>query len=127
MLSESVLIRLTTQLDALSVILGGADSQALTRRPASGEWSAHENLARGHEVWIERLRRILTEEKPALGRYRAEADPEWPKWPGLSPEEVLGRLKALRSQLIEMVKRLTPEQLGRVGIHPLFGEMTIPA
>ncbi|MBI4610132.1 MAG: DinB family protein [Candidatus Rokubacteria bacterium] len=130
MLSESVSIRLATQLDALPLILEGADSQALRRRPAPGEWSAHENLAhlaRVHEVFIERLRRILTEERPILGRYRAEEDPEWARWSGVPPEEVLGRLKRLRSQLTEMVKRLMPEQVSRVGVHPLFGDMTIPA
>jgi len=46
-------------------------------RPASGEWAARENLAhlaRYHEVFINRIRGILTEDAPHLGRYRAEED-----------------------------------------------------
>ena len=129
MLSQSTSTRLATQLEVLPFVLGRADHQALTRRPASGEWSAHENLAhlaRYHEMFIERIRRILTEDKPHLPRYRAEEDPEWPKWPVLSPDEALRHLNALRGDLIAMVKNLTPDQFNRAGVHPVFGEMTIP-
>ncbi len=41
-------------------------------------------------------------------------------------DEVLRRLQALRGDLIEIVKYLSPEQLNRIGVHPAFGEMTIP-
>ncbi len=121
--------RLETQLDALTLLLGGVSRQALERRPAPGKWSAHENLAhlaRYHEVFLERLRQIIAENAPQLGQYRAETDPEWPKWTGPSTEEVLERMKARRGELIEAVRKLTPEQLRRTGVHPNFGEMTIP-
>ncbi len=128
-LSRSASIRLETQLDALSFVLDRASPDAITRRPASGKWSAHENLAhlgRHHEVFIERVQRILAEDRPRLARYRAEEDPEWPKWAALPTDEVLRRLQALRGDLIEIVKYLSPEQLNRIGVHPAFGEMTIP-
>ncbi|MEE9123592.1 MAG: DinB family protein [candidate division NC10 bacterium] len=128
-LSRSASIRLETQLDALSLVLDRASPDAITRRPASGKWSAHENLAhlgRHHEVFIERVQRILAEDRPRLARYRAEEDPEWPKWAALPTDEVLRRLQALRGDLIEIVKYLSPEQLNRIGVHPAFGEMTIP-
>ncbi len=128
-LSQSASIRLETQLDALSLVLDRASPEAISRRPASGKWSAHENLAhlaRHHEVFLERVRRIVTETKPRLARYRAEEDPQWPKWPAMPTDEVLRRLQALRGDLIEIVKYLSPEQLNRIGVHPAFGEMTIP-
>ncbi len=128
-LSRSASIRLETQLDALSLVLDRASPDAITRRPASGKWSAHENLAhlgRHHEVFIERVQRILAEDRPRLARYRAEEDPEWPKWAALPTDEVLRRLQALRGDLIEIVKDLSPVQLNRIGVHPAFGEMTIP-
>ncbi len=128
-LSRSASIRLETQLDALSLVLDRASPDAITRRPASGKWSAHENLAhlgRHREVFIERVQRILAEDRPRLARYRAEEDPEWPKWAALPTDEVLRRLQALRGDLIEIVKYLSPEQLNRIGVHPAFGEMTIP-
>ena len=128
-LSQSASIRLETQLDALSLVLDRASPDAITRRPASGKWSAHENLAhlaRHHEVFLERVRRIVTETKPRLARYRAEEDPQWPKWAALPTDEVLRRLKKFRSDLITLVKSLSPDQLSRIGLHPTFGEMTIP-
>ncbi|MEE9154575.1 MAG: DinB family protein [candidate division NC10 bacterium] len=128
-LSHSAVIRLETQLEALPLLMGKASPDTITRRPASGKWSAHENLAhlgRHHEVFIERVQRILAEDRPRLARYRAEEDPEWPKWAALPTDEVLRRLKKFRSDLITLVKSLSPDQLSRIGLHPTFGEMTIP-
>ncbi|MFQ5658632.1 MAG: DinB family protein [Candidatus Methylomirabilales bacterium] len=129
MLSHSASVGLETQLEALPLLMGKASPDAITRRLASGKWSAHENLAhlaRHHEVFIERIQRILTEDRPRLARYRAEEDPQWPKWAALPTDEVLRRLQALRGDLVELVKYLSPEQFNRIGVHPAFGEMTIP-
>jgi hypothetical protein len=126
---EALRARLETQLDALDLILAGATPALLDARPASGDWSARENLAhlaRHATVFLERLERILTEESPRLGRYRAEDDPDWPRWSGLSLDETLQRLKDVRHRLIAWVKALTPAQIDRVGLHPSFGALTIP-
>ncbi len=128
-LSESMVARLRGQLEGLAFLLGGASAEQLQRRPPSGKWSAHENLAhlaRYHQVFRERLQRILDEERPALGRYRAEEDPGWPPWPVRDPDDVQRQLRTLRNDLVARVERLTPEQLGRTGVHPVFGEMTVP-
>jgi hypothetical protein len=97
-------------------------------RPASGQWSAHENLAhlaRHQTVFLERLRRILGESAPQLGRYRAEEDSAWPEWSCLSTQEVLSRHKAGRAEFIRLGKGLSPTDASRVGIHPLFGDMSL--
>lgn len=129
MLDEAILVRLARQLDALPFLLGQASPEILRKRPASGKWSAHENLAhlaRHHEVMLDRIDRILREDRPALGRYRAEEDPAWPDMAALPTQDVLNRLKALRGRLIEVVRGLSEAQLTRTGIHPIFREMTIP-
>ena len=77
----SLLARLETQLEALGLVLARATPTALDTRPRREEWSARENLAhlaRHHAVFLDRLQRLLTEDRPALGRYRAEDDSEWP-------------------------------------------------
>ena len=128
-LSQSTSARLAAQLESLAYLFAGVSEDAMCRRPPSGKWSAHENLAhvgRYHEVFLERLRRILGEDRPQLGRYRAEDDPESTKWVALPTGEVLVRLRSLRGKLIEMVEGLSPEQLGRTGIHPVLGEMAVP-
>lgn len=128
MLSQSTLLRLETQIEVIPLLLTGATRGAVMARPASGQWSAHENLAhlaRHHAVFLERLRRILGESAPHLARYRAEEDPAWPEWSCLSTEEVLSRLKALRAEIIRLCKGLSHAEASRVGIHPFFGEMSL--
>ena len=127
-LSESALARLETQLDSLALVMAGASPQAIERRPSPEKWSARENLAhlaRYHEVFGERISRILDDDKPRLPRYRAEEDPQWPAWVDLPTNEILERLKRLRRDLCARVKKLSPEQLERIGVHSRFGEMTL--
>jgi uncharacterized damage-inducible protein DinB len=128
MLSPSTLVRLETQLDVIPLLLTGATPEGVLARPASGQWSAHENLAhlaRHHAVFLERLRRILGESAPPLGQYRAEEDAAWPEWSCLSTEEVLNRLQALRADIIRVCKGLSQADASRVGVHPLFGDMSL--
>jgi uncharacterized damage-inducible protein DinB len=121
--------RLEAQLESLDVVLARATPDLIDSRPASGDWSARENLAhlaRHSTVFLERLDRILTEDTPRLGRYRAEDDPEWPQWSDLPLDEVLRRLKDARRRLIAWVSAVSPDQMSRTGLHPAFGAMTIP-
>jgi hypothetical protein len=120
--------RLHSQLDALTFVLARANPSALESRPRPEEWSARENLAhlaRHHAVFIERLRRLLAEDRPALGRYRAEDDPDWPTWAALPLDGILERLRTLRAELVALVRRLTPQECARTGLHPTFGELDV--
>jgi uncharacterized damage-inducible protein DinB len=120
--------RLQGQLECLGPVLAGTAPADLQRRPASGKWSAHENLAhlaRHHEVFLDRLRRILAEDRPVFPRYRAEEDAEWPAWAGLSPDEVRSRLDAYRRELVDVVEGLRDDQLARTAAHAVLGEMPL--
>jgi DinB family protein len=120
--------RLETQLQALSTILGKAAPSEIDARPPSGQWSARENLAhlaRHHEVMLARLARILAEDEPLLERYRAEDDPEWPRWSARPARDVLKALPRLRARLVARARSLTPAQEQRVGVHARFGPMTV--
>jgi hypothetical protein len=128
-LSPSSAARLATQLDALPALLSGHAPEALQRRTRSGKWSVHENLAhlaRHHAVVLDRVRKILDEEKPTLPRYAAEEDREWPEWAALSTHEVLTRVRALRTELTVLVSSLPEEAFTRTGVHPSLGEMALP-
>lgn len=128
-LTESTRLRLKTQLGCLASVLGEAGPEAIDRRPPSGKWSARENLAhlgRHHEVFLERVRRMLAEDRPRFERYRAEEDPAWPPWAARPTGEVLERLKALRADLVRTIEPLSPAQLARTGIHSALGEMALP-
>src|SRR5579859_4346294 len=84
--NQTRLQRCETQLqDFLAAALNGAPTEALRERPASGKWSAHEqlaHLARYHQIFLQRIERILSEQAPEFPRYRAEDDSEWPAWTG---------------------------------------------
>ena len=120
--------RLRTQLESLATVLAGASMDAISRRPATGKWSAHEHLAhlaRHHEVMLERLRLILNEDRPNLPRYRAENDPEWGRWRSLPLDEVLSLLKAQRAEIVRLVDGLDEEDVARVGVHPALGPLNL--
>jgi uncharacterized damage-inducible protein DinB len=117
-------------LHALRLILTDASPERLKWRPVSGKWSAHENLAhvaRYHQIMLDRLTRLLEEDRPSFARYSADDDPEWPTWVSLTTEEVLRRLKALRGDLMRRVESLSERDLGRSAVHPAFGDMTTTA
>jgi hypothetical protein len=128
-LSPSTASRLASQLECLPALLEGAAPGTLERRTRSGKWSVQENLAhlaRHHAVVLERVRKVLGEERPALARYAAEEDAEWPAWAALPRPEILHRLTALRAELITLVSGLGDAQLARTGVHPTLGEMALP-
>jgi uncharacterized damage-inducible protein DinB len=125
---ESQLARLKTQLASVEVLFAGASPERIDRRPASGKWSARENLAhigRYHEIFLERLRCILAETSPQFARYRAEEDPGWQEWASKPLEAVRSQLTALRLKLVDTIAGLQASDYARVGIHSAFGEMTL--
>jgi DinB superfamily len=128
MLPPSTLLRLERQLEVIPLLLGGASAEAMMARPASGEWSPHENLAhlaRHHAIFLERLQRIISEDAPELTRYRSEEDSGWGKWSSLTTDEVISRLHTLRAEIVQFIKGLPDAETNRVGIHPLFGQMDL--
>ena len=127
-ISASTRMRLAAQLDALAIIQEGPNAGLAEVRPADGGWSAKENvahLARHAHVFLERLERVLHEERPHFGAYRPDEDPEWTSWRSLPLDEALRRLRSTRARLIAWVDALSDEQARRVGIHPLLGEMDV--
>jgi hypothetical protein len=98
------------------------------RRAIPDKWSVHENLAhlaRYHEIFLQRMDRILRENRPMFARYRAEEDPEWGLWRQRTYRNLLDRLAVLREQLGLKLKSLSDEDFQRVGVHPKFGEMEL--
>ena len=127
-LPDGLAQRLATQLEAIPALLGELEPALLMRRTIPDKWSAHENLAhlsRYQEIFIERIGRILMEDRPILGRYLAEADPQWPAWVALPTIEVLKRLRNHRERMLAVVGGLSDAQLAREGIHQVFGPLTL--
>jgi uncharacterized damage-inducible protein DinB len=114
--------------DFLDEALRGVPVERILERPASGKWSANENLAhlgRYHEIFLERVERILRESNPVFERYRAEEDPQWEAWRSLAYKDLAAKLSALREKLMARLKPLAPEDWARTGTHSKFGEMSL--
>jgi DinB superfamily len=129
MLPETTALRLRTQLDVLPLLFDGVAPAAVGWRPAPGKWSAREqlaHLARHHEVTGERLRRILGEHEPVLQRYRAEDDPDWPRWAALPLAEIRAELATRRPALVAAVAAVPPADLARRGVHAVLGPLPVP-
>ena len=126
----SLLARLSTQLEALGLVLARATPGG-PRRAAAARRSGRRG--RTSPTWpattpssSTRLRRLLAEDRPALGRYRAEEDPDWPAWAALPLDEVLDRLQsppggADRPRAVACRRT----ESARTGLHPTFGEMDV--
>ena len=125
----SRLQRCETQLqDFLAITLRGVSVDTLNNNVVPGKWSAHEqlaHLARYHQILLERIDRMLTEQAPAFGRYRAEEDPEWPAWTSLPTPQLLVRISSMRAKLMARLRSLSEEDFERTGVHPKFGEMSL--
>ena len=112
----------------MSVTLNGVSAESLNAKPISGKWSAHEqlaHLARYHQIFLQRIDRILTEQAPEFPRYRAEDDPEWPAWTSLSTSQLLVRISSMRAKLMARLRSLNEEDFARIGVHPKFGAMSL--
>jgi uncharacterized damage-inducible protein DinB len=127
--NSSRLERCETQLhDFLAEALRDAPLENLSAAAVPGKWSAHQqlvHLARYHQIFLERIDRILSEPSPSFPRYRAEEDPEWPRWQSMPARQVLANLSSLRTKLMARLRSLSEEDFQRTGIHPKFGEMSL--
>lgn len=127
--NSSRLQRCETQLqDFLAVALKGVSVDTLSKNVVPGKWSAHENLAhlaRYHQIFLQRIDRILAEQAPEFPRYRAEDDPEWPAWTSLPTPQLFVRISSMRAKLMARLRSMSEEDFQRTGIHPKFGEMSL--
>jgi uncharacterized damage-inducible protein DinB len=127
--NQTRLQRCETQLqDILAATLNGVSADVLSEKPASGKWSAHEqlaHLARYHQIFLHRIERILAEQSPEFPRYRAEDDPEWKTWASMTTQQILARISSMRIKLMAQLHSLSEEDFARRGVHPKFGEMNL--
>jgi uncharacterized damage-inducible protein DinB len=127
--TQSRLQRCESQLhDFLAIALKGVSTETLDTKLISGKWSAHEqfaHLARYHEIFLQRIERILAEQAPEFPRYRAEDDPEWPAWTSLTTPQLLVRLSSVRAKLMARLRSLSEQDFERTGVHSKFGTMSL--
>ena len=98
-------------------------------RPAEGEWSVNECI--GHLIEAEqrgfagRIRLILATDGVALSDWAQVAVAAARHDDAADPIELVESFAVLRTDGIALVRSLGPADLGRVGIHPAVGPLTI--
>lgn len=109
-------------------VLDGSDRDALMRPAYDGGWGIVEiipHLRDWEEIYLDRAVRILNEDRPALPGFD---DTLWAierDYRGQDPYETFAAFTALRHELVNLLREATPEQWERVGIHGVYGEITL--
>jgi hypothetical protein len=100
----------------------------LAERPAPRKWSAHEHachLAVVHQVMVDRLERMLSEENPVFRPYLPEREQDDEALLKLDIETCLRSYVEDRDGLVARLRALTPAQWARPGRHPEFNGYSI--
>jgi hypothetical protein len=102
---------------------------AVLRRPeAPGKWSVVEivkHLADSDLVFGFRMRMILSEDRPALQGYDQDKWASLFRYTEAAPAPAVAELAALRAANLEVLGRLGPAELARVGMHSERGAETL--
>ena len=93
-----------------------------------GKWSIKDQIAhlvKYQPKFLGRMKLIISQEAPSFERYNADADPEFSLYRKLSLHELWDRLLSGREDITGYLGTLSEHQLQRIGIHPVYGELSI--
>ena len=105
-----------------------AHPAVLTRRPAPGEWSIHENachLAEVHPLFFRRLDLMLRETDPAITSYDPGRDDPDDALLKLDLDEALLRFETDRARLVAKLRTLSPADWARTARHDEYNAYSI--
>ncbi|HET7341210.1 MAG TPA: DinB family protein [Methylomirabilota bacterium] len=100
----------------------------LTRRPAPGEWSIHENachLAEVHPLFFQRLDLMLAQTDPAIRSYDPGRDDPDDRLLALDLEESLRRFTDDRARLVGRLRGLRAADWARTARHEEYNSYSI--
>jgi len=113
---------------ALRQVVDGLTDAALITPEAPGKWSVRHvlrHLADSDLVWGWRLRLVLAQDRPPLTGYDQDA---WAHGLGYEKDdarEALDEFEMLRASNLRLLRRASPEDLERVGMHAERGEESV--
>ena len=106
--------------DALERLVRGHSAAAMRARPFAGKWTPNEVL--GHLLDTEwtfgyRIRTILCDEEPVIVGMDQERWVSVQRHNEREPAELLAAFRFLRQQNVALWRRVSPEQMKRIGKH----------
>ena len=93
-----------------------------------GKWSVNgvlQHLADSELVWGYRLRKVLAEDRPELTGYDQDLWANRLRYDAAEHGEALSTFSALRSANLQLLSRVSPVDLDRVGVHGERGEESV--
>lgn len=128
-ISEHILTRLKVQHLGIPIYIEGLNETQLHQEPFPGKWSIHNQIAHlgSYQIaFLARLEKILKEDNPGFGRYRAEDDPNFATWQAKANNDMIHQLFEERNELYLQITQVEDANLARTGTHPLYGKLTVP-
>ena len=105
---------------AVRELFDGLPDEAIRRPERPGKWSmidvAH-HLADGELVVGFRVRMMLAHDQPPITAYDQDLWADRLRYREARLSDVLDQLETMRAANVRIAKRLTPEDLGRYGVH----------
>lgn len=109
-------------------LVAGLDTEGWRKRPAPGEWSALEIAVHLMDVeshTVDRVRRILSEDYPALPAWDHEIPPSRAYREGVDPDVALRHHAELRHEHLRLLRGLSDQQWQCTARHETHGDITL--
>lgn len=113
---------------AFAQAVAGLTPEQLRAPEKGGKWSIQQVLAHMADseiVWSWRLRMVLAQDRPPLAGYDQDTWAERLGYSETDPAQSLRGFAALRQGNIGLLRRATPAELRRCGVHEQRGEETV--
>lgn len=113
--------------DLLRAAIAGLQEEELRFKPAPGKWSIHEivvHVADAEIVGIQRLKKVLAEERPLLTSYDQDGWAQSLGYEQQDREQSLMLFQMLRNSMKPVLDNLSEQQSQRIGIHDEDGELS---
>ncbi len=128
MIQSSLTHRLKDQHKAITPIIIRLNDRQIQQHHIKGKWSIHEqiaHLAKYQPIFIDRVRKILMLDEPEFEAYRSENDDGFEIYCAFTTYELLKKISTDREVIYNLVTKLAPDKLDRIGIHSKYGRLNI--
>lgn len=113
---------------ALEKSIKGLTPRQLSKPDAPNKWSIRQvlrHLADSDIVWAWRLRMALAHDRPQITGYDQDLWAARLGYADADPKESIAEFKVLRKGNLRLIKRASPQDLERVGVHAERGEESV--
>ncbi len=126
--AEDVLVALAAMPDELGRSLTNRPLEDLMQPSRDGGWGVIEilcHLRDWDEIFLDRFRQTVDQERPFLPAYDDELWPIERDYRGQDPRKVFERFRDLRAELVALLEQLAAEGWQRPAEHGAHGEVTL--